>query len=160
MIRRPPRSTRTDTLFPYTTLFRSAPLPPRPSRRGARRRAGGCSWSRRPVRRRPGAGRDTRSCEQPVDIPARIGLFVVEPMAKQPVAAAPDILDAVIVARQPLVVAAAPPFGGDALGPFVAAHRMKRPAPAEALRRAVGDLGDHLDRLRRIEEPEGTQDRK
>src|SRR3546814_13146338 len=26
MIRRPPRSTRTDTLFPYTTLFRSNPL--------------------------------------------------------------------------------------------------------------------------------------
>src|SRR3546814_3695746 len=24
MIRRPPRSTRTDTLFPYTTLFRSS----------------------------------------------------------------------------------------------------------------------------------------
>src|SRR3546814_7750346 len=33
MIRRPQRSTRTDTLFPYTTLFRSVagndPLPPR-----------------------------------------------------------------------------------------------------------------------------------
>src|SRR3546814_8517280 len=28
MIRRPPRSTRTDTLFPYTTLFRSARLEP------------------------------------------------------------------------------------------------------------------------------------
>src|SRR3546814_454342 len=26
MIRRPPRSTRTDTLFPYTTLFRSLDL--------------------------------------------------------------------------------------------------------------------------------------
>src|SRR3546814_18784993 len=26
MIRRPPRSTRTDTLFPYTTLFRSWPV--------------------------------------------------------------------------------------------------------------------------------------
>src|SRR3546814_11736053 len=26
MIRRPPRSTRTDTLFPYTTLFRSEPV--------------------------------------------------------------------------------------------------------------------------------------
>src|SRR3546814_6785295 len=26
MIRRPPRSTRTDTLFPYTTLFRSQSL--------------------------------------------------------------------------------------------------------------------------------------
>src|SRR3546814_5814388 len=34
MIRRPPRSTRTDTLFPYTTLFRSSP-----ARRGWRRRA-------------------------------------------------------------------------------------------------------------------------
>src|SRR3546814_2090927 len=42
MIRRPPRSTRTDTLFPYTTLFRSwltlSPIrtpfaPPRPSLR-------------------------------------------------------------------------------------------------------------------------------
>src|SRR3546814_16748052 len=28
MIRRPPRSTRTDTLFPYTTLFRSMPHGP------------------------------------------------------------------------------------------------------------------------------------
>src|SRR3546814_12630937 len=34
MIRRPPRSTRTDTLFPYTTLFRSEP------RRGERTAAG------------------------------------------------------------------------------------------------------------------------
>src|SRR3546814_2429606 len=33
MIRRPPRSTRTDTLFPYTTLFRS-----RPRHQGAERR--------------------------------------------------------------------------------------------------------------------------
>src|SRR3546814_8867048 len=30
MIRRPPRSTRTDTLFPYTTLFRSLETPERP----------------------------------------------------------------------------------------------------------------------------------
>src|SRR3546814_2674569 len=29
MLRRPPRSTRTDTLFPYTTLFRSRPAPAR-----------------------------------------------------------------------------------------------------------------------------------
>src|SRR3546814_19256316 len=29
MIRRPPRSTRTDTLFPYTTLFRSVQYPKR-----------------------------------------------------------------------------------------------------------------------------------
>src|SRR3546814_2904842 len=31
MIRRPPRSTRTDTLFPYTTLFRSIHAAPTPS---------------------------------------------------------------------------------------------------------------------------------
>src|SRR3546814_6285589 len=37
MIRRPPRSTRTDTLFPYTTLFRS-PVPPSPVARLTRRR--------------------------------------------------------------------------------------------------------------------------
>src|SRR3546814_1108641 len=43
MIRRPPRSTRTDTLFPYTTLFRS----------GARRfrnRGAGCIMVRDPRR--------------------------------------------------------------------------------------------------------------
>src|SRR3546814_1987426 len=32
MIRRPPRSTRTDTLFPYTTLFRSHQRRSRPAR--------------------------------------------------------------------------------------------------------------------------------
>src|SRR3546814_7784029 len=32
MIRRPPRSTRTDTLFPYTTLFRSALMISAPAR--------------------------------------------------------------------------------------------------------------------------------
>src|SRR3546814_1674818 len=37
MIRRPPRSTRTDTLFPYTTLFRSAQLYAEP---GIERRGG------------------------------------------------------------------------------------------------------------------------
>src|SRR3546814_18628250 len=47
MIRRPPRSTRTDTLFPYTTLFRSCCC-----RRRSRSRAGWSStgtgrWPRR-----------------------------------------------------------------------------------------------------------------
>src|SRR3546814_5399122 len=39
MIRRPPRSTRTDTLFPYTTLFRSLDAPTSTSSTGGRRRA-------------------------------------------------------------------------------------------------------------------------
>src|SRR3546814_11761328 len=47
MIRRPPRSTRTDTLFPYTTLFRSA--------RVARRTSFGFPGRRRDrVQRMPG----------------------------------------------------------------------------------------------------------
>src|SRR3546814_8793730 len=42
MIRRPPRSTRTDTLFPYTTLFRSIRLQGRLYRRaGAEMRVRG-----------------------------------------------------------------------------------------------------------------------
>src|SRR3546814_2007770 len=38
MIRRPPRSTRTDTLFPYTTLFRSRPTAASAFRRRGRHR--------------------------------------------------------------------------------------------------------------------------
>src|SRR3546814_12913862 len=52
MLRRPPRSTRTDTLFPYTTLFRSVRAaggggPGRGARAGGGRR-------RECARRRPG----------------------------------------------------------------------------------------------------------
>src|SRR3546814_1954266 len=52
MIRRPPRSTRTDTLFPYTTLFRSPQ-----DRPGALRRAA-------PLLRWPGARRGRRGAGQ------------------------------------------------------------------------------------------------
>src|SRR3546814_16369739 len=41
MIRRPPRSTRTDTLFPYTTLFRSGPGVALAGQEHAARRAAG-----------------------------------------------------------------------------------------------------------------------
>src|SRR3546814_10783922 len=43
MIRRPPRSTRTDTLFPYTTLFRS-PRGRRPLALGQRHHPPSRSW--------------------------------------------------------------------------------------------------------------------
>src|SRR3546814_7617796 len=52
MLRRPPRSTRTDTLFPYTTLFRSGSRCPR-------RRT-------RPGRSSPGVRRPTPHCRRPV----------------------------------------------------------------------------------------------
>src|SRR3546814_18347109 len=46
MIRRPPRSTRTDTLFPYTTLFQD--LVCRTARRTVQRRLGQFRRRRRP----------------------------------------------------------------------------------------------------------------
>src|SRR3546814_13186721 len=60
MIRRPPRSTRTDTLFPYTTLFRSR----HGGVRGDRRSDGAAQLSRRPP-----ICRDARRC----DDAARLG---------------------------------------------------------------------------------------
>src|SRR3546814_4886554 len=50
MIRRPPRPTRTDTLFPYTTLFRSCGAPPQ-SRTPARGRGFARSSARRQIGR-------------------------------------------------------------------------------------------------------------
>src|SRR3546814_6649732 len=44
MIRRPPRSTRTDTLFPYTTLFRSLLLVPEDQRQATQRVPGSGSF--------------------------------------------------------------------------------------------------------------------
>src|SRR3546814_7033883 len=69
MIRRPPRSTRTDTLFPYTTLFRSPARRPRRRRPrpGAQRpaRGGGRIRTERPARGalhlRPGPPHDPRT---------------------------------------------------------------------------------------------------
>src|SRR3546814_11366371 len=71
MIRRPPRSTRTDTLFPYTTLFRSsATASARADGKGEVAGPGGAQV-RRPARRygaapprRPGAKRHEGSLTQ------------------------------------------------------------------------------------------------
>src|SRR3546814_17659311 len=66
MIRRPPRSTRTDTLFPYTTLFRSrAPnrrSPGSPSSRSC------CPWGRWSHRRHWPAGRAAEGPTMSFDI--------------------------------------------------------------------------------------------
>src|SRR3546814_70452 len=55
MIRRPPRSTRTDTLFPYTTLFRSSH--PRTAAGQSRRQQGRGAHRHRQGRRHPVRGR-------------------------------------------------------------------------------------------------------
>src|SRR3546814_15499003 len=78
MIRRPPRSTRTDTLFPYTTLFRSPAQAPRSRSGGACRAAGGGGVRLRLVAKDAAApGRDGRErlCANRYfrRVPARIG---------------------------------------------------------------------------------------
>src|SRR3546814_9844042 len=78
MIRRPPRSTRTDTLFPYTTLFRS----PGATRRhagngpqGPQPRPGPVAVPARPARTGPAAGRLSRygGCRRLCRAPGRSG---------------------------------------------------------------------------------------
>src|SRR3546814_20653197 len=57
-MRRPPRSTRTDTLFPYTTLFRSLVWPCRDPDRGSHDPSLSPHW--RVARRLAGRGRPTQ----------------------------------------------------------------------------------------------------
>src|SRR3546814_2201217 len=58
MIRRPPRSTRTDTLFPYTTLFRSAETLTPPSKLdGVELTLEGDSFAEEMARTKPHIGR-------------------------------------------------------------------------------------------------------
>src|SRR3546814_6687738 len=66
MIRRPPRSTRTDTLFPYTTLFRSHRFrrtAQRPCRGAPPGQAAARRHARRDPRRRRGRGHLSREGE-------------------------------------------------------------------------------------------------
>src|SRR3546814_2203701 len=73
MIRRPPRSTRTDTLFPYTTLFRSQRLVVPPAVEQRRRQVVGqdgllAGGAEHHLRARPGGAQDLRP--QLVHLPA------------------------------------------------------------------------------------------
>src|SRR3546814_17943387 len=89
MIRRPPRSTRTETRFPYTTLFRSIgvlgfaqpveQLPGHAEAVGTRPRHGGVRVA---VRRRPVVGRVAGEAHAPA---AFVALAVVD--VRSPVAA-------------------------------------------------------------------------
>src|SRR3546814_12110420 len=81
MRRRPPRSTHTDTLFPYTTLFRShrRARRRRPAAAQLRRRCLSLSRSRRPDRcrqdgRRQDGGRQETPLEERGGPPMRVGL--------------------------------------------------------------------------------------
>src|SRR3546814_4253592 len=99
MIRRPPRSTRTDTLFPYTTLFRSV-----------------CQRAAFPGRTRFGFDRRGRHDEfLPRRDPVRhVGLFAVERQLSRPRPACEQrVRRAFAVAFEPAVEADAVILLGD-----------------------------------------------
>src|SRR3546814_12768078 len=86
MVRRPPRSTRTDTLFPYTTLFRAeSPAASRGTRQT--RPAFPGSESRRPRRRKAPAREPERparnSPSASIEIPIPASVRTCEPRAEQ-----------------------------------------------------------------------------
>src|SRR3546814_915855 len=106
MIRRPPRSTRTDTLFPYTTLFRSLPYRPLPYRPLPYRGVAQCRGCRPGCRPRPRllpdavrrAGRAPNrpaptaappSTTKPMAVATVEPAAVAEPVAPAPVAETP-----------------------------------------------------------------------
>src|SRR3546814_15958596 len=101
MIRRPPRSTRTDTLFPYTTLFRSTlailhavhvRTPPRPDAPPGTPDAGGYGlgwgivdfpWSDRPLLAHNGSN-GMNLAKILVDTARDLGVVVVTNIGGQP----------------------------------------------------------------------------
>src|SRR3546814_8555828 len=91
MIRRPPRSTRTDTLFPYTTLFRSFRLVQQPeigaiAERSLGLRSGGRGDEAAPVRR-----------QQPLALPQPV-ILIEEAEPREIAGGRPDLARQDIVA--------------------------------------------------------------
>src|SRR3546814_20092156 len=70
MIRRPPRSTRTDTLFPYTTLFRSRLRLERPGRYRLSAASSPILWARRAASTRWSTSR----CRSPTGRACRVAI--------------------------------------------------------------------------------------
>src|SRR3546814_16304549 len=112
MIRRPPRSTRTDTLFPYTTRFRSDRI-----HRGAHRRqpagVGHALWRRQPDdgcghREHDAVGRHAAAAPQHQHARTAAGESVFRGLS---VGARP-VTDVVEIASDGLI-AAIHPFGAD-----------------------------------------------
>src|SRR3546814_4012729 len=91
----------------------------------------------------------SRSCEQPMHIPARmLSLPVVQSIAEHPETAAAHILQTIIIAGRPLVVTRPPPFRRDPLRPFEAGDVMHTPPPPEAAGRARSE--EHTSELQSL----------
>src|SRR3546814_13763048 len=126
MIRRPPRSTRTDTLCPSTTLFRSPEPAPRPGRRTA---ATSASMLNQRTLERLSAGAPPTADTPSADAPPSVADAPAPPdasAAMEPYTPNQPPLAARVV---PVVAAAAtPPNRAVALRPLAARPAPPRPA--------------------------------
>src|SRR3546814_7076340 len=114
MIRRPPRSTRTDTLFPYTTLFRSEGDKPMNAVTGTR-----CS----PASGDAAPATAPKVLRRGIAAVAGAGLLMWTGVASAATAGYADLVDRVapavvnIFTTQPAPSAQASPFGSSPFGP-------------------------------------------
>src|SRR3546814_4362038 len=81
MIRRPPRSTRTDTLFPYTTLFRSKIGPARNALHVVNGKPAAVEDHRNRVAEQSALGKDIDLFESNHDFAPRVDQGVIVPLA-------------------------------------------------------------------------------
>src|SRR3546814_15393711 len=104
MIRRPTGSTRTDTLFPYTTLFRShSPAKADSLQQGAQRFCNGSNntdWTSKQQTLLQPAPQDEKHCSQPAASNPRSNRLPTE--LKKPSAKPPKLLSASITASTPV----------------------------------------------------------
>src|SRR3546814_13368704 len=115
MIRRPPRSTRTDTLFPYTTLFRSADAEFAPAHAGEGDQV---------AARRPFGGRGATTTKADPLLVRSVDIHHIDLLAARPVALEHDLA----------------PVGRDTAAD-VDARRGRQPHRRAAVRRAAIDVG-------------------
>src|SRR3546814_11483005 len=113
MIRRPPRSTRTDTLFPYTTLFRSGGHAPHAAVLAIQHLGGG---------------------EPGIDLDAELGRLLAEPAAD--VAEADDVVAMVVHLRRRRQ--AVGPAGGQVHEAVLGGRRVQRRAALLTVDRKSG----------------------
>src|SRR3546814_1049996 len=119
MIRRPPRSTRTDTLFPYTTLFRSALRQAGPENRRRRRAAksGKVGRSVFSWRVHSGAVTDGQMQNKPLAILTLSAAFALSACATTAGAPLPDGSDVALGQKAYVDGPLGPPVAVDRQGP-------------------------------------------
>src|SRR3546814_10587987 len=121
MIRRPPRSTRTDTLFPYTTLFRSHAalrIGAEQAFRGAIHHVIGAVRAQRTVPFGAGQEIDAVRLDQAIALITDMVAVGIDQLAHRSLEAAPCGVELADIAATPQEIEAVIVLKGEAVDPF------------------------------------------